>query len=419
MYANNKEMRPKQYRFIIVIFFTFIFLVGAYFLSRRSAIAFSVSGRQNAVTEIDTSPQRKLVDRFVKNLTLEIDTTRTVGAAITVIYNNKIMLLKPYGVRQNGKNDSVNIHTVFRLASVSKGFAGVLACLLQRDSMLSLDEKIYKIIPGLRLKDSVNTYELSIRHILSHTTGLVPHAFDNLIEEGISYPTVIRELPTVDVTAGPGVLYSYQNVIFSLLDSIVFIKTGQRYDDLLEKKIFRPLKMRDASTNPNVFERRRSNVAHPHMYLNTAAVLIPMNTGYYNLKPAAGVNASISDLSKWLLALLGNRPDILDSTILNIIETPVIKSPLKRSYLKYWDTIDSKYYSLGWRIYFYKGRKVIYHGGYVMGYRAEIAFCPEEKVGIAFLENSPNELASRIVPEFLNNWFSMQDSTQKVQSTGD
>jgi beta-lactamase class C len=88
----------------------------------------------------------------------------------------------------------------------------------------------------------------------------------------------------------------------------------------------------------------------------------------------------------------------------------VIVSPLKWRYIRNWDPIDSKYYSLGWRIYLYKGRKIIYHGGYVTGYRAEIAFCPEENVGIAFLQNSPNHTAAVCVPEFFNRWFIQTDS---------
>jgi beta-lactamase class C len=362
---------------------------------------------------IDSSPQRQMANQFEILLAKEFDSLHTVGAAVTVVYENKILLLKTFGLKKAGSNDSVNIHTVFRLASVSKGFAGVLACILERDSLLSLNEKIYKIIPGFKLRDSVNTYDLTIRHILSHTTGLVPHTFDNLIEEGVSYPRVLQELPMVEISGKPGFLYSYQNVIFSLFDSIVQIKTGEPYDELLEHKIFRPLKMRDASANSFIFERKKSNVAYPHILNDSLAVVLPLNIGYYNLKPAAGVNASISDMSKWLLALLYNRPGVIDSTVLNRIETPVIESPLKRSYLKNWDPIDSKYYSLGWRIYMYKGLKIIYHGGYVKGYRAEIAFCPDEKIGLAFLENSPNDLASKIVPEFFNRWIALQDSLMK------
>lgn len=340
-----------------------------------------------------------------------MDSCKTVGAAYTIVYKGKIKFTKTYGVRRVGTNDSVNIHTVFRLASVSKGFAGVLTCLLEEEGVLSLNDHIHEYLPTFRLKDSVNTYGLEIKHLLSHTTGLVPHAYDNLTEEGVPYSKIISELNTVEISGKPGELYSYQNIVFSLIDTILTIKTGHRYAYLMEKKIFRPLKMKDASVGPEVYSSGKKNVADPHIKLDSGYKSIKPNLRYYNVLPAAGVNASIADLGRWLVALLGYKPSVLDSCLLEKIETPLIATPLKRSYTEYWDPLEKREYSLGWRIFTYKGRKIMYHGGYVEGYRAEIAFCPEEKVGIAYLENSPDLVSSMFVPTFFNMLFRTESDT--------
>lgn len=399
-------MQRKHKYFVVVIILSLIALLSLLFKPSREKLISPI-----IAAKIEPPELPDCVIQYINYIEDELDSTNTVGAALAIVYNNHILVSNTYGVKETGTTDSIDQHTVFRLASVSKGFAGVLVSILEKDSTLFLYEKVKDIIPDFRLKDSINTYDLNIQHLLSHTTGLVPHAFDNLIEDGVSYPIVLQQLPEADISAKPGVLYSYQNVIFSLIDSIVHIKSGLPYDILLRKKIFKPLKMRDASANPPVFMRKKSNIAHPHYYLNGKAIALPPNTGYYNLKPAAGINASISDMSKWLLALLGNYPQVMDTSVLNKITSPVIISPLKWRYLRNWDPIDSKFYSLGWRIYFYKGHKIIYHGGYVTGYRAEIAFCPEENVGIVFLQNSPNRLASKCIPEFFNLWFGSSDST--------
>jgi beta-lactamase class C len=55
---------------------------------------------------------------------------------------------------------------------------------------------------------------------------------------------------------------------------------------------------------------------------------------------------------------------------------------------------------------------IAYHGGYVRGYQAEVAVCPEERIGIAYLSNSPNGVASRIVPGFLKFYI---DYKKKIQ----
>ncbi len=405
-------MNKVKLLFIIFFALALIVLVGLQVKTSHPKIAIPLR-----IPEIESPPLPESVKQFLRLINDEMDSTNNVGAALTIVHNNRVIISNTYGIKKVGTSDSINQHTVFRLASVSKGFAGVLASILEEDSLLFLDEKVKEIIPDFRLKDSSNTHGLTIQHLLSHTTGLVPHAFDNLIEDGVSYPVILQQLPKVEISGKPGELYSYQNVIFSLIDSIVQIKTGLPYDIILRKKIFRPLRMRNASANPTVFTRKKSNIAHPHYYRKSGAIALPPNTGYYNLKPAAGVNASISDLSKWLLALLGNYPEVMNSSVLNKITTPVVKSPLQRRYIRNWDPIDSKYYSLGWRIYFYKGHKIIYHGGYVTGYRAEIAFCPEENLGIAFLQNSPNRIASICIPEFFNLWFEPSDtvSSDSVQ----
>jgi beta-lactamase class C len=113
-------------------------------------------------------------------------------------------------------------------------------------------------------------------------------------------------------------------------------------------------------------------------------------------------------MGKWLAALLGFMPKKLDTAVINLITTPQVYTPLKRNYTRYWDPIEARYYSFGWRIFDYKEKRILYHGGYVRGYRAEIAFCPEENTGIAFLLNSPNRLASQVVPAFFNMYLETQ-----------
>ena len=88
------------------------------------------------------------------------------------------------------------------------------------------------------LKHSVNTADLKIENILDHTSGLVPHAYDNLIEDDLPLYQIIKNLYEADISAPPGKLYSYQNVVFSLIDTIAYIQTGVPFDKLMEKYIF-------------------------------------------------------------------------------------------------------------------------------------------------------------------------------------
>ena len=171
----------------------------------------------------------------------------TVGAAFTIIDNGDIARMETLGKRNADRNEAVDEHTIFRLASVSKGFAGVLAAILDHDRHFSLEDPVIKHYPDLGLKDSVNTVGLTVKHLLSHATGMVPHAFDNLVEAGIPLKDIVARFDEVDISAPPGELYGYQNVAFSLIDPIVESLTNMTYPELLNKEIFGPLMMYDAS----------------------------------------------------------------------------------------------------------------------------------------------------------------------------
>lgn len=341
---------------------------------------------------------------FIQFLDKELDSSQTVGAAYTIVHKGEIAYTGTYGERNRESHQKVDEHTLFRLASVSKGFAGVLASLLEQDGAFSLSDRVVDHYPGFNLKDSISTADLTIRHLLSHTSGLVPYAFDNLVEAEQDLYTIIDRLDEVDISAPPGELYGYQNVMFSMLDPIARRSTGIPYEVLLLEKIFRPLGMEDASAGPVDLEKN-PNMAYPHVKTGSGYVPLDPREGYYNVLPAAGVNASISDMAQWLQGLLGYKSQWLPDAVLDSICTPLIYTPLKWRYTRNWKPFRERHYSLGWRIYYYQGREIIYHGGYIKGYRAEIAFCPSEDVGVAFLMNSPNGLASRFVPTFFDLFF--------------
>ena len=396
-------MRGRFFKIIVLIFMVILLSAATIFVSRGTKSIETISAQVPApsVEERDPVHLAPPFREFVQFMEQELDSTNTVGAAFTIVHGGEVVYTGTYGVRERGSLKEVDEHTLFRMASVSKGFAGVLASILEQDGAFSLNDRVVEHYPGFLLKDSVNTADLTIRNLLSHTSGLVPYAFDNLVEADQDLPTIIERLDEVDISAPPGELYGYQNVMFSMLDPIVRRATGIPYQELLQERIFNPLGMTDASAGP-VDMDRNPNLAYPHVRTKKAYTALHPHEGYYNVLPAAGVNASISDMGSWLLALLGYKPEWMSDTVLNNISTPVIYTPLKWQYTRYWKPFRERYYSLGWRIYNYQGRQIVYHGGYIRGYRAEIAFCPSEDVGIAFMQNSPNNLASRCVPTFID-----------------
>jgi beta-lactamase class C len=355
----------------------------------------------------------EIIQEYDSLITAEIKSSGTVGAAVAITYKNQVVLLKCFGLRKSGTKDSINENTIFRLASVSKPISGVLAGILADENIIGLDDKVTSYIPDLKLKNKEITQELTIRNILSHTTGLAPHAYDDLVEQKVPLNQIMNQLYMVNTSSNPGQLYGYQNVMFSLFDPIVEGKTGKNYGDVLKEKLFVPFGMNDASTGFESF-RNDENKALPH----AGTTSIKLNDRYYNTIPAAGINASISDMKNFLLTLLNDTSKVVNSHVEEMIFTPQIQTDLSRGYFSQWNKVDSKEYGIGWRIVGYKGRKVAYHGGFVRGYRAEIALCKDEQVGIVYLSNSPSTIAARSVPEFINRLFEFKDK-QKLATNPD
>jgi len=151
-------------------------------------------------------------DRVVRHTLEEWDLP---GVAVAIVHNDSIVFMKGYGVRRMGQPEFIDTHTVFRIASLSKGFASLLTGLLVQENVLHWDDRVIQYLPNFSSKEPDNTQNLTIHHILSHTSGLLPHAFDNLIEANVPYINIIQELKEVSVVDSVGKQYGYQNVVYN------------------------------------------------------------------------------------------------------------------------------------------------------------------------------------------------------------
>jgi len=368
----------------------------------------------NPAVEIESTLQE-----FDSLLEANLEHAGVVGAAAVVTYKGQIAFVKCYGVRKAGEKYPVNKNTIFRLASVSKPITGVLASILDDENIISLDDKVVKYIPDLQLKDPESTKELRVKHLLSHTSGLIPHTYDLMVEDHVPLDQIIARLNQVDITSPPGELYGYQNVLYSIYDPITQKKTHKSFDEVIHEKLFQPFGMNDASTGFKAFKENK-NKAYPHVNRgHNHFSPMRLNDRYYNTTPAAGINASISDLGQFLINLTDPNSKAISENAREKVFTPQVKSLLSRAYFRSWGKgIQSKQYSIGWRIVDYKGHRVAYHGGFVSGYKAEIALCEEEEIGIALLCNSPSNETAKNIPTFLNLLFQEKERLALEEKEG-
>lgn len=412
-------MKKKRF-FSLIVFIFFILLTTTNQRISSSPDTLSIHKEQplQSQSEKELAELKEVFDNYEQWLSGQITESGTVGAAVAIVYKDQIGFLRCYGTRKAGSNDPVDEHTIFRLASVSKPVTGILTGLLAEEHILDFDEKVTETLPWFKLANHSYTSNLTIRNLLSHTTGLVPHAYDDLVEGHVPYATIVERLSTAGLSAPPGEVYGYQNVMFSLVDTILAVKTNKNYRQLVKEKLFDPLGMEDASTDFLSF-KNNPNKAYPHRGGNGIYRTIPLNDRYYSTAPAAGVNASINDMARFLVALLDENNTIIQPETLQSVFEPQVNSYLSRGYYKYWEQVKNKKYALGWRMVDYKERQIAYHGGYVNGYKAELAVSLHDKIGIVYLSNSPNAVASQSIPVFLNYFIDYKENQPVLANNED
>ena len=343
------------------------------------------------------------------------------GAAVVIVQGDQTILMRGFGVRQVGRPERVNSQTVFRLASLSKGLSAGLAATYVADGNLDWNDRVTEYLPDFKLKDPYQTQQLSVKHILSHSTGLPQHTYTHLIENNTPYQTAVDRLSQVPLKCNVGTCHAYQNVSYSLISDILTTQSGQSFSRMMDERIFTPLNMNYASTTYEEFMASH-NRASCHVKGKNGFVACTVTPNYYRVAPAGGINASASDMAQWLRAQMGMYPEVLPPKLLKEMHTPVVKTnevsynPNATNWRQ--QRIRSSYYGLGWRIYDYAGTKIVFHGGMLKGFQNVIAFAPDRKVGIAILTNSSSPVAGLLCARFFDTYLKLPEKDWSSMALG-
>lgn len=327
---------------------------------------------------------------------------RVPGLAMAIVHNGQVLSARGYGITDVSDAEPVDAHTVFRLASLSKGFAGTMAGLLVNDGALRWDSKLTDYVPSFELSQDGAAQQVTVADVLSHRVGLSRNAFDRDLEQSVPYRELTRKLAHAPLRCAPGTCYSYQNVAFSMIGDIVFAATGDFYSQEVRRRLLKPLGMNDASLGLQGIESS-ARWAKPHVRGRGGWVSLMPKPTYYEVAPAAGVNASASDMAQWLIAQTGHRPDVIPAPLLATLHEPLVSTPDQTRGAAWRQTrLDSAGYGLGWRVLEYAGQRVVYHAGAVQGYRGMIAMIPGRDIGIAMMWNGESSLPTGMLPTVLD-----------------
>ncbi|NMP31168.1 beta-lactamase family protein [Thalassotalea sp. M1531] len=371
---------------------------------------------------------------LAKKVANELKKFNIPGGAYAIVKNGKVVAIETFGHIDKAQSQKINAETVFRLASVSKPFAATLTTMLAQENQLNLSDPITKYVPNFKLAKAGAAEKIQIQHVLSHSSGLMPNAYDNLLHENWNMKKIISRFDRVSPICKPAKCYGYQNIAYGFLQPAIEASQNKSYSTLLHERVFQPLNMKNASVGINVYKNQK-NTAKPHVLrkrINTGKKdgagkiikqyvwrTVNVEPDFYKVAPAAGINASITDMAKWLIANLGYKPDVLSPELLSEVTTPRIKTrkDLRR---KYWRKhLKDAHYGYGWRIYQFKDYPIIYHSGWVEGFRADIGYSPELDIGFAMLINAESNAINKITSDFWSkaDKLGVPESHNQLQAT--
>lgn len=359
-----------------------------------------------------------ILTKLEEHIQENIKKKRIPGCAVAVVYRNKIIFMNGYGVQAFGKEDKVDVNTLFQLGSVSKPIAATVAAILEQKGRLKLDAPVNEYLPNFTLKSKESADSFKVKHVLSHSSGVPRAGFNNLIESFATYDYIMKVLQTTAVRAKVGKKYDYNNAMYSLIAEITEAATLLKFEDNLKINLLQPLNMTRTSASLEGITRS-TNKACPHTR-DRRGKLAPCPTyssGYYTVAPAGGINSSIRDMAIFLKAQLGGYPEVINHRVLARLQSPQVATQnMLQGHSNASHHIKNAQYGLGFRMVDYGDQKLIFHGGWVKGFTSYIAFIPDEQVGIVVLQNADTKFSSQTALKFLDLYYGRPEKINNLSS---
>jgi CubicO group peptidase (beta-lactamase class C family) len=353
--------------------------------------------------EINSAHIQKIIPKLEKFIVEGMSLSHVPGVAIAIVYQDDVLYLNGFGLRDVEKNMKVTPRTVFQLASVSKPITSTILASLVSKGKIQWQSKIENLNPSFRLSDPWVTAHLTIKDLLSHRSGLPDHAGDILEDLGYDQDLILHQLRYIKPLQAFREHYAYTNFGYSeaAYATSHFLKTS--WDDLAKTTLFNPLGMDDTSYS---YEDYQANPQKATTYVigNEKAIPLSPPRAPDAQRPAGGVSSSAQDIAKWMILQMGGfkDKDIVDPKVLSETQSPVILTGINDK-----NGLPS-FYGMGWGVsYDQDGRYFLKHSGaFSLGVRTQVVLLPDEKLGIAVITNaSPSALPEAISTTFYDLLF--------------
>jgi len=313
---------------------------------------------------------------------------RIPGAAVCIVKDGKVVMMKGYGIKELGLNNKVDENTLFMIGSNTKAFTATALAMLQDQKKLSLDDKVNKYLPQWKLDNQYAGQEAIIRDLLCHRIGFRTFQGDfTFYNTDLTRDQVMEKMSHVKAAYPFRTKWGYTNSAFLTAGQIIPVVSGKPWEIFLKENIFAPLGM--GNTLALTADITRSlNRTVPHTLVNGQLTPIP----YCNidgLAPAGAISSSVNDMSKWVMVLL-NDGKVGQRQVIPLSAVEATKQPqdVVGSDTHLNGETDYVLYGLGFELEDYNNHRIVMHTGGVNGYVSSVTMVPKEHLGIIILTNT-------------------------------
>jgi CubicO group peptidase (beta-lactamase class C family) len=323
-----------------------------------------------------------------------MDQQAAIGAAVAILRDGEVIEIGGFGktsVEESGVN--VTPHTLFAYGSISKTICAALIMRLVEQGLLDLDQRIAHYLPDLKFSDPVCGEKITLRHILSHTSGLPAAGKDWGPRDPDSLRRFVDEqIPHYVFHAEPGGVYLYSNTAFCIAGRVAEAVTGTVYEELVQAYVFAPLQMDRATYDPAI--ALTYPVALPHELSPDGDLRVTHKLAYNaSGNPSGFALGSVSDLAN-LAQMFLNQGMFGSEEFLRSPSVAEMQKPHASRHIEghaHPLAHANQGYALGFFTGHYKGRRAARHGGMSQSFNCFFDLFPDDRAGVVLLTNYSQE----------------------------
>ena len=306
------------------------------------------------------------VERYVR---AELARQSIPGLSLAILRGDSVLLNRGYGYANVELRALASDSTIYQSGSVGKQFTAAAVVMLAEEGRLSLDDSITHYFP----KPPRAWRGITIRHLLTHTSGIPDYADSTLdLRRDYTEDQLVRLAAKMPLKFRPGERWSYSNTGYLLLGILIHRVTGAFYGEFLRDRIFAPAGMTTTRiiSEADIVPNRSAGYRLEDGKLQNQEWVSPS----LNTTADGSLYFSVRDLSRWAVAL--NHKRVPSQAGLDSSWTPVRLND------------GGTYpYGFGWGIEQQRGFRRIGHGGSWQGFRTSIERYPDFNLTVVVLSN--------------------------------